>query len=42
MSSADTAGFETYDVQDRSARYLRVSPLGDGTTGGPLAVRVRG
>ena len=42
VSSADTAGFETYDVQDRSARYLRVSPLGDRTTGGPLAVRVRG
>jgi hypothetical protein len=38
------SGLETYDLRDRSARYVRVRPLGaaDGSPGSPLAVRVRG
>jgi unsaturated chondroitin disaccharide hydrolase len=43
LSSVQTAGAETYDVRDRTLRYLRVRPLGasDGTRGRVLAVRAR-
>ena len=39
LSSGRSAGFETYDVRDRSARYVRVTVLGPGAV---RAVRVRG
>jgi hypothetical protein len=44
VSSGLAVGWETYDLRDRTARYLRVRPLGaaDGSTGRPLAVVVRG
>ena len=40
VSSGRSAGFETYDVRDRLARYVRVSVRGGGSP--VLAVRVRG
>lgn len=39
VSSGRTAGFETYDVRDRPARYVRVTVLGRGAVRG---LRVRG
>lgn len=39
VSSGRSEGFETYDVGDRSARYVRVTVLGNGAV---RAVRVRG
>lgn len=44
VSSGASTRFETYDLRDRAARYVRVRPLGasDGSGGLPLAVRVRG
>ena len=44
VSSGRVSGFETYDLRDRDARFVRVRPRGaaDGGTGRPVAVRVRG
>jgi len=39
VSSGRVAGFETYDVPDRTARYVRVTVLGPGEV---RALRVRG
>lgn len=39
VSSGRTATFETYDIKDRRARFVRVSVLG---TGGVRSLRVRG
>ena len=44
VSSGAAAAFETYDVTDRLARYVRVRPRGstDGTMGRVVGLRVRG
>lgn len=42
VSSGRTGSFETYDVTDRAARYLRVTLLGRDPGGPVAAVRVRG
>lgn len=42
VSSGRTSAFETYDVRDREARYVRVAVKGQDTPGAVRAVRVRG
>ena len=42
VSSGRWSGFETYDLEDRPARLVRLTVLGSGDLGDVAAVRVRG